>query len=88
MNVCQRTKEDKVFCKEIYCKAELHLRKRLMKSCALDIVTNGTRVNCIVRKFESTQNYYIERLQSFWVVVFLETTSFVISCGYYERITK
>ena len=73
--------KNKINCKEFYCETELHLRKRSTKSCALELVTVGTGLNCLVEKFETTQNYYIEKLQSFWVVVFFDTTSFVISCG-------
>ena len=30
--------KNKLSCKEYYCEAELYLRKRTMKSCALDIL--------------------------------------------------
>ena len=43
----------------------------------------------MVRKFKSTQSYHIERLQSFRVVVFFETTFFfAISCGTENTIKK
>ena len=71
----------KLNCHKFYCESDLHLVKTSTKSCALDVITNGTGNECLVEKFETTQNYYIEQLQSFWVVVFFETTSFVISCG-------
>ena len=33
-----------------------------MKSCAIEIVTNGTAVNCIVRKFEHTKFEYVLKI--------------------------
>ena len=73
--------KNKLSCNAYYCNTKLYIRNIAMKSCTLDIVMNGTGQNCVVRKFETTQNYYIEQLQSFWVVVFFKTTSFVVSCG-------
>lgn len=71
----------KPLCNRFYCESELYLRKRSVPSCELDIITNQTGYNCVIEKFLSTKNYYVERLQSFWAVVFFEETHFLISCG-------
>ena len=48
--------KNKTMCKEFCCETELHLRKCAMKLCALDIVTNGTGLNCIVKKIETQKS--------------------------------